>query len=116
MPDTNLANNTTLNAKINEVKKIPNITNLATTTALNAVENEIPNANNLVKKTDYNTKISDTENKITTDHDHDKYITTQEFNELTAQIFASRLTQAILASKNDIVNFVKKTYFAKKIK
>ena len=31
IPDiTNLATNTTLNAKINEVKKIPSITNLAT--------------------------------------------------------------------------------------
>ena len=35
---------------------------------------------NLVKKTDYNTKISEIENKITTDHDHDKYITIPEFN------------------------------------
>ena len=39
---TNLATNTTLNAKINEVKnKIPNITNLATTAALTAVENNL---------------------------------------------------------------------------
>ena len=30
------------------------------------------------KKTDYNAKINEIENKITTDHD--KYITTQEFN------------------------------------
>ena len=80
---TNLATTTTaLNAKINDVKnKIPNITILATNTiALTAVENEIPNVSNLVKKTDYNTKIKDIQNKITTDHDHDKYITTQEFN------------------------------------
>ena len=28
-------------------------------------------------KTDYNTKICEVENKITTDHDHDNYITTQ---------------------------------------
>ena len=28
-------------------------------------------------------EISENENKITTDHDHDKYITTQEFNKLT---------------------------------
>ena len=71
----------------NEVKnKIPSITNLATTTALTAVENKIANVSNLVKKTVYNTKISETENKITTDHDHDKYITTQEFNKLTQKI------------------------------
>ena len=50
----NLATTTTaLNAKIDEVKnKIPNITNLATTTDLTAVEIKIPNVGNLVKKTD----------------------------------------------------------------
>ena len=80
---TNLATSTTLNSEINEVKnKIPSITNLAITTALTAVENKIPNVRNLAKKTDYNTKINEIENKITTDHDHDKYITTPEFNKL----------------------------------
>ena len=37
------------------------------------------------KKADYNTKNSEIDNKITTDHDHDKYITTQEFNQLTSE-------------------------------
>ena len=60
--------------------KIPNVANLATTTALTAVGNRIPNVSNLVKKTDYKTKIGETEKKITTDHNHDKYITTKEFN------------------------------------
>ena len=32
-----------------------------------------------IMKTDYNTKINEIEKKIT-DHDHDKYIATQEFN------------------------------------
>ena len=106
---TNLATTTAFNAKINEVKnKTSNIANLATTTALTAVENKISNISNLVKKTDYNTKISEIENKITTDHDHDKYITTQELNKLTAENFTARLAQANLASKNDIANFVKK--------
>ena len=36
----------------------------------------------LVTKTDYNTKISDIEKKVT-DHDQDKYITTSEFDKLT---------------------------------
>ena len=47
MPDiTNLATNTTLNSKINEVKvEIPIITNLATNTALNAKINEIKGQN-----------------------------------------------------------------------
>ena len=42
------------------------------------------------KKTGYNTKISEIENKITTYHDHGKYITTQEFNKLTAENFTAR--------------------------
>ena len=48
--------------------------------------------------------------KKITGHNHDhsnKYITTQEFNKLTAQYFAARLAQENLASKNDIANFIK---------
>ena len=70
--------------------KYPMITNLDSTTALTAVENKIPNVSNLVKRTDYDTKISGTEKKIT-DHDHDKYITTPEFIKLTADNFVARL-------------------------
>ena len=110
IPDiTNLATNGSLNAKINKVKiEISNITNLATTSALTPVANEIPNVTNLVRKTDYNIIISETKNKIATDHDHDKYITTQEFNRLTSEHFTARLKQANLARKNDIANFVKR--------
>ena len=74
---------TTLNAKISEVKgKLPSITNLAATIAITIVENKIPNASNLVKKTDYNTKINKIGKKIT-EHDHSsKYITTIEFKTL----------------------------------
>ena len=64
------------------------------------------------KKTDYNTKISEIEQKIT-DHVHNKYITTPEFNKLRAENFPARLTKANLASKNYITNFVKKTDFDK---
>ena len=77
--------------KITEIEgKIPSISRLATNSALNAVENKIPDTSSLVKKTDYNTKISETEKKVT-DHDHDQYITTSEFNNLTMEIFAARL-------------------------
>ena len=55
-------------------------------------------------------------NKITADYNHDKYITTQEFNKLTSETFTPRLAQAILASKSDIANFVKKTDFDDKLK
>ena len=58
------------------------------------------------KKTDYNTKISEIVNKITTDYDHDKYITTQEFNNLTSENATAKLKQADLASKSDFANFV----------
>ena len=93
------------NAKIKNIEdKIPN---LATTAALTTVENKIPNVNNLVKKTDYNTKINELEKKIT-DHDHDKYITTPEFNKLTTENFVARLAQANLANQSVISNFVKK--------
>ena len=56
VPDiTNLATNTALYAKINELKEIPYITNLATTTALNVkineVKNKIPNIANLATTT-----------------------------------------------------------------
>ena len=54
------------------------------------------------------------ENKIN-DHDHAKYITTEEFNKLTADKFTSRLKQANLASKNYIANLVKKTDFDAKL-
>ena len=106
------ATTATLNAKINEVKsKIPNI-NLATKSSLTVVENKTHNVRNLVKKKKkIVTQIL--ENKITTDHDQDKYITTQEFNKLTSEKFSARLKQANLANKNDIANFVKKTDFDK---
>ena len=76
---TNLVATAVLNAKINEVKnKIPNITNLATAvTALTAVENKIP--------------------------DHNKYITTPEFDRLTAENFDARSAQAYLASENEMI-------------
>ena len=62
------------NAKIKNIEdKIPEY-------ALTAVENKIPNVSNLVKKIDYDTNISEIEKKIAIDHDHDKYIITQEFN------------------------------------
>ena len=79
---------------------MPSISGLATTSVLTAVENKIPSVSNLVKKSHYNTKISELEKKLT-DHKHDKYITTPEFNKLTAENFAARLTQANLITKTD---------------
>ena len=82
--------------KLTELEnKFPDISNLATKTALAAVENKIPNTNNLVMKTDNNAKITEIKNKIT-NHKHDEYITTPEFNKLAADAFNARIAQANL--------------------
>ena len=81
--------------------KIPSIGGLATNAALTAVENKIPNICGLVKKTDYNTNITKIEKKLT-GHNHDKYITTPEFNILAA-VFNARWAQANLIKKTDFV-------------
>ena len=47
-----------------------------------------------------NKNVSVDENKIP---EHAKYIITQEFNKLTAENFAARLTQANLVSKTDLI-------------
>ena len=60
----------------------------------------MPDVRSLVKKTDYDTKISDIDTKII-DHNDDKYITTSEFNKLTADNFNARLAQANLITKAD---------------
>ena len=52
----------------------------------------------MVKKVDCNTKISETENKLT-DHNHDKYITSPEFNKPIAENFAIRSKQEHLVPK-----------------
>ena len=88
-------------AKLTELKnKIRNVSNLATKTVLTAVENKIPDASNLVKKTDYNTKVTEFENKLA-NHNHDKYIDTSELNKLVADIFNARIAQANLITKTD---------------
>ena len=67
---------------------------------MTTVENKIPSISVLVKKTDYNTKITDIENKLN-NHNHDKYVATSEFNTLTANVFNTRLAQANLITKTD---------------
>ena len=99
---------TDFNAKVTEIKdKIPSISGLATNTALIAVENKIPDVSSLVKKTDYNIKISEIENKVN-DHNHDKYITTPEFNTIAADVFKARL-----AAQTDLI---RKPNFDSKLK
>ena len=85
--------------------KIADVSYLATKTALTAVENKIPSVSNLVKKTDYNTKITEIENKVN-NHNHDKYITAPQFNTSAANDFNARLSQANLITKTDFDNSV----------
>ena len=67
-------------AKLTELEnKISDLSSLAAKAALTAVENKIPKVSSFVKKRNYNTKITEIEKKLT-DHNHDKYITTQEFS------------------------------------
>ena len=79
--------------------KIPDISYLATKAALTTVENKM-HVSNLVKKTDYNTKVAEIENKLI-NHNHDKYIDTQEFNKLAVDVFNARLVQAKSITKTE---------------
>ena len=98
IPDiSNLATKTALATVEN---KIPSTSNLATKTALTTVENKIPSISGLVKKTNYDTKITDIENKLNS-HNHDKYVDTSKFNILAANVFNERLAQVNLITKTD---------------
>ena len=87
--------------KLTELEnKIPDISNLATKTALTAVEIKKPDVSSLIKETDYNTKVTEIENKLN-HHNHDKYIDTAEFNKFAGDAFNVRLAQANLITKTD---------------
>ena len=86
--------------KLTELEnKIPDVSNLATKIAITAVENKIPSVSGLVKKTDYDTKFTEIEKKLT-NYDHDKHIATPKFNTLDA-VFNATLAQANLITKAD---------------
>ena len=89
IPDvTNLATKTVLTT----------VTNLATKTVLTTVQNKIPDISSLAKKTDYDTKVTEIEIKLN-NHNHDKYIDTQEFSKLAADVINARRAQAKLTTK-----------------
>ena len=54
----------------------------------------------MVKKTDCNTKVTKVENKLN-NHNHDRYIDTQEFDKLAPDVFNARLAQAHLITKTE---------------
>ena len=90
IPDpSGLAKKTDYNSKITEIEsKIPSISDLATNAALTTAENKIPNISSIIEK------------KLT-DHNHDKYIISPEFNTLAADICNARLAQENLITKTD---------------
>ena len=59
----------------------------------------------MVKKTDSETKITDVENKFN-NHNHDKYITTQEFHALAADVLNARLAQVNLVVETNFDNTI----------
>ena len=100
-PDTSgIVKKLDYNAKITELEnKIPSISGLAANAAWTAVETKIADVSSLGKRRDYNTKISEIERKLT-DHNHDKYITTTEFNKFTKEVLDEKLKQATLVTKD----------------
>ena len=104
IPDVSgLVKKTNFNAKVTKLEgKIPSISGLATNSGLTAGDNKILDDSSLVKKIDYNAKIREIETKVN-NHNHDKYITTPEFNTLAADVFKARLAaQTDLIKKIDL--------------
>ena len=66
---------------------------------MTTVENKIPSITGLVKKTNYNTKITDTENKLN-NHNHDKHVATSEFHTLAANVFNNVFKVSIIKFNN----------------
>ena len=74
------------------------MTTTVVNTKIREVENKIPNTSSLVTATVLNTKISKVENETLI---HDIYITTPEFEKLTAKHFTARLKLVDLVWKTN---------------
>ena len=104
-----LVKKTDYNTKITEIEgKIPDVSGLATKAALTSVENKITSVSSPVNKTDYNSKITETENKLN-NHNHDKYITTLQFNTLAADVLMQDYHGQMWCQKQNLM--LKKNYF-----
>ena len=65
---------------------MPSISGLATNTALIAVENKTPNVINLLKRINYDAKISEIDSK---------YFTTADYNKFTSQTLDEKINKRI---------------------
>ena len=92
---------TDYNTKIAKIEgEVPNVRNLVTKATLTTIDNKIPSVSSLAKKTDYNAKITEIENRLN-NHNHEKYMTTPEFNTVAADVFNARLARANLVAKTN---------------
>ena len=92
---------TDYNTKIAKIQgEVPNVRNLVTKATLTTIDNKIPSVSSLAKKTDYNAKITEIENRLN-NHNHEKYMTTPEFNTVAADVFNARLARANLVAKTN---------------
>ena len=97
---------TDYNTKIAKIEgEVPNVRNLVTKATLTTIDNKIPSVSSLAKKTDYNAKITEIENRLN-NHNHEKYMTTPEFNTLAADVFNARLARANLVAKTNFDSIV----------
>ena len=63
-----------------------------------AVENKIPDVSNLVKKIDYDAKISDIKSN---------YFTTADYSKFISETLDAKIKQKELVNKSDIAGFIK---------
>ena len=75
-------------------------------TKIGEVKNKIPDVNGLVKKTNYNSKISDIAKK---------YFTPSDYNKFTKKILDGKIKERGLVDKSDISNLVKNSDLNKKL-
>ena len=87
-------------AKVNNIDTSDFVLKTNYNTKITELENKIPSISNLVIKTDCNTKVTEIEKKLT-DHNHYKYIDTSKFNTLATNVFNTRIAQANLITKTD---------------
>ena len=99
--------NTTQIKKIREKilkcsQKTPDVSGVGTTTVLNTkireVERKIPHTSGLVKKADYNMKITGIEAN---------YLTTLDYYEFTGEILETKIKEKGLVDKSNISNLIK---------
>ena len=73
--------------------KIPSINNLVTKTALNNLSNIVPDINTLIKKSDYDTKIRQIENKYVRNTGFDSKL--PQANVITKRNFDAKITKVV---------------------